>query len=93
MGIRFTPTSRLSEGFCPDVTHGRLRLESVGDERAGRCDGCDAWWRPEFRDGELVAAWLLTARADGDVTSVRADSGSLDRGLPVSDYVAYAHRR
>ncbi|WP_344652799.1 hypothetical protein [Cryptosporangium japonicum] len=92
MGIRLPPTARLSEGFCPDAAHGRLRLDDVGEERAGRCDACDAWWRPEFREGELVAAWLVTVRPGGDVASVRADSGSLDLGLPVSDYVAYAHR-
>lgn len=40
-------TARLSEGYCPDETHGAL------DPRDGWCEVCAARWR--LRDDGLVA--------------------------------------
>jgi hypothetical protein len=79
------PSARLLEGFCPDPRHGRLRVW----ELEGYCPDCEALWRPEFdADGCFVAIRLTAGGAE-----IRADLGSLDRGLPISDYVAYARRQ
>ncbi|GAA3389205.1 hypothetical protein [Cryptosporangium minutisporangium] len=88
-----SPSDRLLEGFCPDETHARLRTEPVGDHRAGRCDGCDAWWRAEFRGGQYTRVWITVRTRDDRVVDLPADLGSLDQGAAIPTYVAYAHRR
>ena len=94
MGSRqLAPTERLLEGFCPDAAHGRLRVETVDERRAGRCDACGACWDPEYEGGRLAAVRFLVRRGDDELVPTRADLGSLDRGLPIADYVAYGQRR